>query len=944
MHKPGSLVKTRGRDWIVLPSNDKDLLVLKPLGGSEEETTAIYLPLRIPEDQVEKSTFPEPNVNDLGDFYTAKLLYNASKLSFRNVSGPFRCMGKLSFRPRSYQVVPLVTALRQDVTRLLIADDVGIGKTVEALMILRELMERGTVRRFAVICLPHLCDQWQSELKDKLDIEAEIIRSSTAATLDRKYPGDSGVFLGAPYQVISVDYIKTSRRKDNFINFCPELIIVDEAHTCARPAGTKNDNAQQRFSLLKELSEDQQRHILLLTATPHSGKDEEFTSLLGLLKPDFDRLNLETIEQEGRKEIAKYFIQRKRNSIKRWMVGNEVKEETIFPERDSKEIGYKLSPDYLNVYSNSLRFARGISKGDLKHYKNRIRYWAALALLRGIMSSPAAGIEMLRNRAVKRTDEIAGLEEEINNLENPNIEKPGQDSDLVQSELMEQIELNTDEIEEIESLVIAMQGLSGIEKDLKAKETVGTIKKWVNEGFSPIVFCRFISTANYLGEILRQNLPDNVEVKAITSELADEQRKERIEELGKFKKRILVATDCLSEGINLQDHFNAVLHYDLPWNPNRLEQREGRVDRFGQQSKTVKTYLLWSEDSPIDKIVRNVIIRKVREIQQAIGVSISLGDNDLSIMDTILHKVLLNPESADNEGRQLTIAYPEAEAIITNDIEKAKQKAEKIRSIFEHSNINPEGIIKDLDEVDEAIGDPKVVNNFVIQALKWLGVQVAFNNIGYEITEINLPDNLKVYLKNKVGNKFLVSFVSPTPEHYQYLGRNHRFVEQLCQLILAMAFEERKGYEKIARASVVRTASVQTLTVIIQFRVRNVIKEVKGINEVIAEEMYLWGYIPGNGDLTELPFNEVKTLLHEAKSSENIDHEFQKEILEDVLNEYSELEEHFLKLAESRAKNLVEAHGRFKQYVGDKRYEAVYPVLPPDILGIYVLIPQPKAL
>ena len=95
-------------------------------------------------------------------------------------------MGKLSFRPRSYQIVPLVMALKQEVVRLLIADDVGVGKTVEALIILQEMLERGEIKRFAVVCPPHLCEQWQKELRDKLDIEAEIIRSSTAAALDRK--------------------------------------------------------------------------------------------------------------------------------------------------------------------------------------------------------------------------------------------------------------------------------------------------------------------------------------------------------------------------------------------------------------------------------------------------------------------------------------------------------------------------------------------------------------------------------------------------------------------------------------------------------------------------------------------------------------------------------------------------------------------------------------
>ncbi|MEQ8810906.1 MAG: helicase, partial [Imperialibacter sp.] len=141
--KPGMLVNYRDRDWIVMPSDDPDVLRVKPLGGSEEETTGIYLPLQLPGEEVKETKLSPPNVNDLGDFETAKMLFNASRLSFRNAAGPFRCMGKLSFRPRSYQVVPLVMALKQDVTRLLIADDLGIGKTIEALMILKEKIESG---------------------------------------------------------------------------------------------------------------------------------------------------------------------------------------------------------------------------------------------------------------------------------------------------------------------------------------------------------------------------------------------------------------------------------------------------------------------------------------------------------------------------------------------------------------------------------------------------------------------------------------------------------------------------------------------------------------------------------------------------------------------------------------------------------------------------------
>src|ERR1035438_7691223 len=125
--QPGTLVRLRNRDWVVMPSNDEKLLMVKPLGGSDEETTGIFLPLGFQDELPVQSQFPVPSSQDLGNFSTAKLLYNSARLSFRNVSGPFRSMGRLSFRPRAYQVVPLIMSLRQDVIRLLIADDVGVG-------------------------------------------------------------------------------------------------------------------------------------------------------------------------------------------------------------------------------------------------------------------------------------------------------------------------------------------------------------------------------------------------------------------------------------------------------------------------------------------------------------------------------------------------------------------------------------------------------------------------------------------------------------------------------------------------------------------------------------------------------------------------------------------------------------------------------------------------
>jgi superfamily II DNA or RNA helicase len=766
IRQPGKLVRFRDREWIVLPSTDPEILMLKPIGGSEEEITGVFLPLQTPHETIDEARFPDPVADDLDDFQSAKLLFDATRLSFRNASGPFRCMGKLSFRPRSYQIVPLVMALKQEVVRLLIADDVGIGKTIEALLIIKEMLERGEIRRFAVICLPHLCEQWQKELKDKLDIEAEIIRSSTAAALDRKLPDDRSVFYHTPYQVISIDYIKSDKRRDIFLTDCPELVIVDEVHTCARPAGSKSASQQQRYYLLTEIVKWKNPHLVFLTATPHSGKDEEFQSILGLLNPELETFDLQDADQNKKKKIARHFIQRKREKIKRWLG-----EETPFPKRDPKEIDYQLTPEYHAFYLEALEFARGITRAAGKENTSRMRYWAALALLRGIMSSPEAGYEMLQNRQSRPMDDDSPdfYPELLNPLFEPTSSEG--ENDTVPIEYVDNAQLNSTEWDEINLLSAKIKTLFGPVNDSKIKRALEIIKEWLKEGYQPIIFCKYISTARYVGEILKANLPGKTEVQVITSELADEQRREKIRQMEDHPKRVMIATDCLSEGINLQELFNAVLHYDLPWNPNRIEQREGRVDRFGQNNPTVKTYLLFGQDNLIDRKVLEILIKKVRDIQRSTGVSISLGEENTSIMDALIKDILMGT-SGEAEGRQLTLF---AEEFYESELENARKKAENLRSIFAHENIPQHEIEQDLKEVDEAIGDIRSVEEFVTAGIVFLGGSAEHDISGHQVNLTNLPEHLKLHFPP--GRPVRISFHSPTPPGYRYIGRNHQFVE-----------------------------------------------------------------------------------------------------------------------------------------------------------------------
>jgi hypothetical protein len=221
---PGSLVRARSREWVVLPDSTDELLVLRPLGGSDDDTAGLLVGL----EPVERAEFAWPDPDQAGDHLGARLLADAARLGFRSSAGPFRSFGAIAVEPRPYQLVPLLMALRLDPVRLLIADDVGIGKTVEAGLVAKELLVSGQAKRLCVLCPPHL-----AELATKFHIDAELVLTSTASRLERSCGFGESVFDVFPHTIVSTDFIKGERRRDEFVRSAPDLILVDEAHTCA---------------------------------------------------------------------------------------------------------------------------------------------------------------------------------------------------------------------------------------------------------------------------------------------------------------------------------------------------------------------------------------------------------------------------------------------------------------------------------------------------------------------------------------------------------------------------------------------------------------------------------------------------------------------------------------------------------------------------------------
>ena len=941
-YKAGSLVTLRDRPWIVLPSEDKNLLLLKPLGGTDLEITGIYKPLANKADKPQRYDFIKPSVGDLGDFASAKLLYNASRLSFRNAAGPFRCLGKLSFRPRSYQMVPLIMALKQDVIRLLIADDVGVGKTIEGLLIAKELYERKEIKRFAVVCLPHLCDQWQDELKNKFGIEAVVIRSGTATALERQIRTHENIFRAFPFQVISIDYIKSGSKRQVFIDHCPEMILVDEAHSCAKPAGA-NTSQQLRHKLLNDIAKKENQHLILLTATPHSGKQEEFQSILGLLKPEFQKNEIATSSETERKSLAKHFIQRRRADVLMWL-----DEETKFPVRKSDELPYEIGKDYAAVFDDILTYARDSviqHAGDRR--KQRYSYWDALALLRGVMSSPAAGISMLEKKAQKKRllDDDDMIDDENESAGVLDLDH-SQDDNLPLSVLGKSGEVSSSESTRLLQYARRMRELYGIDKDRKAKELVVQLKTMIERGFNPIVFCRYIQTANYLGELLIPYFSGknykNLQIEVVTSELNDELRREKIEQMNQSERRLLIATDCLSEGINLQEGFDALLHYDLPWNPNRLEQREGRIDRFGQQKGIVEVGMLYGSNNPIDGVVLEVLLRKAREIRRTIGISVPFPENSASVMEAVTNAVLLRPSvKIIHDGQLSLFDVDEIEVEKKKTISAFDEAANRevvSRSIFAQHAIKAHEIEQDLRDMDEAIGNVQAVENFVVETLRFMGVQTEMKRDGYKVFTTNLPQRLRELLSSKP--EILISFKSPTPGGYKYIGRNHPFTEHLSHYVINNALQ--KTGQHAARAAVIRTADVSEKTVLFQFRVRNVIAEQPQNKEIVAEEMWLWGYTGEVGKKQYMDKEKALALLMTATPSGNMEDSEKAYWLGEEMDWVAD-ENQFRAITDevalNRAQHLVESHTKFKKLVSGSTYKVVEPVLPMDVLGIYIFLP-----
>jgi superfamily II DNA or RNA helicase len=957
---PGALVKYRERDWLVLPSDEPEVLLLRPIGGSGREICAVHKPLanllgyQIEYERIRSSHFPLPDSQSVQDHAAVRLLIDAARLLLRDGAAPFRSFGKLSVRPRPYQLVPLIMALRLDVVRMLIADDVGVGKTIEAGLIARELLDRGIARRLAVLCPPYLCDQWKKELAEKFDINAAVVRSGTVSRLETQKPPDRTIFQHYPHLVVSIDLVKGDRYRRSFLQQCPGLVIVDEVHGAARPAGLGRAQ-QERHELLTELASNTDRHLILLTATPHSGVEESFLSILGLLKPKFRQLDIGRLAERERIELARHFVQRRRGDVKRWLG-----EDTAFPERINIEIAYEFGRAYKDFFDDVYKFAAGLvrSAEALTGWKRRMRFWSALALLRCVGSSPAAAEVALLKRA--RGEEVAespldldaSTEEELAAEFEPLVHDPTEvevTSDAPPASVFDAQEQDGDfsqtDRRRLRGFAREAESLRGA-ADLKLQGLIEAVRHLLNEGLHPIIWCRYIETADYVASevalALRDSVPD-LRVESITGTDSEDVRKLKVAALSKQPCRVLVATDCLSEGINLQEAFNAVVHYDLPWNPNRLEQREGRVDRFGQTAPTVKAVLVFGKDNPVDGAVLEVLLRKAKEIYRRLGVHVPVPIDSETVLEAVLRSLFTRARPA---VPQMTLFDLREESVVHefhDQWDRAESREKESRTRFAQHAIKPEEVERELDETDRVLGAPDDVRSFLLEGSQRLGFSLVEQRNGiWELQPAGLPSPVRQRLGTALDH-WKITFNSPTPEGVTFVGRNHALVEALAEHVVDLAFHPAGDLAPAARCGVIRTNSVTHRTTLLLLRIRFLLYERGSDKPSLAEETLAWGFTGLPPDTAVLDLDEARLLIDTVRPGANVAAAEKQEVLDETLSWWAEIQPAIKSVIEQRARSLYDSHRRARELLGEARLR-VEPQYPPDLLGALVLLPVPRGI
>ncbi len=625
----GQLVSVRSRQWVVndvrpstLPgsvfkptfSGPQNLLTLSSVedDGLGEELQVVW-EIEPGAKVIEKVALPEPTGFDPPDkldaFLDAVRWGAASTADLKNIQAPFRS----GIDIEDYQLDPVVRAIQMPRVNLLIADDVGLGKTIEAGMTALELIIRHRARRILVVCPSALQIQWKEQMRDKFGLDFRIVDSALMKELRRSRGIHVNPWSHFPRLITSIDFLKRERPLRLFREVLPgpdepayprrfDLLIVDEAHNCA-PSGRGKYATDSLRTLALRVLAPHFEHKLFLTATPHNGYPESFTALLELL----DNQRFARGTPPDRKQLDAVMVRRLKLELPPKWDGSP-----RFPKRVLEPLEVAYTPEERAIHAALRKYAELRQARAEDNAEKFATEFVLKTLKKRLFSSPAAFAATLeqhekslytarRSRAAERPS-FGILQRELDRIEEEYAHD--EEYDEATTDAVDTASRLFSEPSEEELALLAQMkqwaGRASAQLDSKARELI----RWLNDRLRPgkqwnservILFTEYRATQNWLKTVLATEGFTGGDRLLTMYGGMDPHDRESVKAAfqtapGISPVRILLATDAASEGLDLQNFCSNLIHYEIPWNPNRMEQRNGRIDRHGQKASQVNVF------------------------------------------------------------------------------------------------------------------------------------------------------------------------------------------------------------------------------------------------------------------------------------------------------------------------------------------------------------------
>jgi len=838
--KPGIIINMRNRLWRVDEFDGLEMVATPITGDSNDKRIFLADIENIKEERFEKISAELP-----GDLTSQRLLLRAYQFDLIHGSAPFLSLHRSSVVPYNYQMVPLVLALEKPNVRMLIGDDVGLGKTIEAGLIISELKQRGKLKRIIILTPANLKPQWKEALDYFFHIKATIIDSFSRKEFEKELPGGANPWQYFQVVIASVDYAKAPDIKQQIQEQPWDLLLVDEVHLCARPHSNIGSAKQQkRYELVSTLSA-KINNVLFLTATPHNGYSDTFASILEILNPEIVSYQNNGEVSFDKSKARFNVVQRNRRKLEDWYAKQGKK--SPFPKRDQKEV--IISPDphgkYMQLLDAIERYGDFIlttaNERGTKKVRN-IANWVAFHFQKRVISSPYAVLRSLENRITTIKNKAEPEEETNTETLQGYVSDMFSDDERISEEMaslkLDFEALNENEISELQRIIDFAKTVTprDDEKLIRLKNKI--LPELFGKDSKIIVFTKYRDTLDYLEKNIKTR---EFEVFIMHGDMSQNARSEIFQKFDRAVKAVLIATDVISEGLNLQRLASSIVHYELPWNPNRLEQRNGRIDRIGQPKEfvNIRTLVL---DNSLDKEILDLLLEKQHTIEI---------DRDYAAAyfgDEVYLTSIFNQASKRNKSKKKnapsmpdlfsSVGVDETRKAVKqsfSSLEEDMKRKKKIESESFYSSLDIElpEIDKRIEETKRIVGSKEEVLIFVKSALQKFNSGMNEKGNGFYEIHLNDPRLILPRFGNHLQNVTFDPEVALTHPDALILDAGHPIVRKLIELVKAEFFSNKGLY---GRNAYFFSSQVESVVYQYNFLVRFTVgvKEKRVIEELVT--------------------------------------------------------------------------------------------------------------